>query len=135
MYGVTYGALYNFYTVNTGNLCPAGWHVPTDAEWTTLIRYLGGSNVAGGKLKEASTVHWTGPNIATNESGFTALPGGLRSPQEGFDLIGDYGNWWSATESDASSAWYPYLYYCISDVYMFINDKNFGLSVRCVKDN
>jgi uncharacterized protein (TIGR02145 family) len=76
-YKATYGALYNWYTVATDNLCPTGWHVPTTAEWQILKDYLG-SSVDGGKLKESGTTHWKSPNKgATNESGFTALPGGL----------------------------------------------------------
>ena len=90
-YGDTYGALYNWYTVETGNLCPTGWHVPTDAEWTELIDYLGGESVAGGKLKETGTTHWNSPNPgATNETGFTTLPGGYRADFNGSS--GDIGN-------------------------------------------
>ncbi|MBI5010148.1 MAG: fibrobacter succinogenes major paralogous domain-containing protein, partial [Bacteroidia bacterium] len=76
-YKSTYGALYNWYAVNTGKLCPIGWHVPSDDEWTLLTTFRGGYSVAGGKLKETGTLHWTSPNTgATNETGFTALPGG-----------------------------------------------------------
>jgi uncharacterized protein (TIGR02145 family) len=75
----TYGALYNWYTIATTNLCPAGWHVPTDDDWEVLTTYLGGYNIAGDKLKEAGTAHWANPNTgATNETGFSALPGGSR---------------------------------------------------------
>ena len=75
-YDATYGALYNFYTLSTGSLCPTGWHIPSDAEWTTLTDYLGGETVAGGKLKETGTAHWTTPNSgATNAFGFKGLPG------------------------------------------------------------
>jgi uncharacterized protein (TIGR02145 family) len=75
----TFGALYNWYAVNTGKLAPKGWHVPSNAEWTTLTTYLGGDSVAGGKLKEAGLANWITPNVgATNETGFSALPGGLR---------------------------------------------------------
>jgi uncharacterized protein (TIGR02145 family) len=74
---VPYGLLYNWFTVNTGKLCPTGWHVPTDFEWVTLAVYLGGENITGGKLKETYTSHWIAPNYgATNETGFTAVPGG-----------------------------------------------------------
>lgn len=96
----TYGALYNWYTVNTGKLCPTGWHVPTDAEWSTLTTCLGGVGVAGGKLKEAGTSHWMSPNVgATNETGFTALPSGYRYAGGTFEYNGLGGWWWSSTES------------------------------------
>jgi len=87
-YKATYGALYNWYTVSTGNLCPVGWHVPSDAEWTTLGTFLGGDNIAGSKLKEVGTNHWSSPNTdATNETGFTALPGGARYETGNFSNI------------------------------------------------
>lgn len=99
-----YGALYNWYTVNTGKLCPTGWHVPSDNEWTTLITYLGGENVAGGKLK-AGTADWGSPNIgATNESGFTALPGGVCYADGDYSGIGGDGFWWSSSEYNTNSA-------------------------------
>jgi uncharacterized protein (TIGR02145 family) len=84
-----YGALYNWYTVSTNKLCPRGWHVPTDAEWKTLITNLGGESVAGGKLKEKGTSHWQSPNAgATNETGFTALPSGERKQSGVFEDSG-----------------------------------------------
>ena len=106
-YGATYGALYNWYAVNTGNLCPTGWHVPTTAEWTTLTDYLGGLSVAGGKLKETGTTHWLTPNTgATNAFGFTALAGGMRYDNNGsfWDLYEYAGYWWSSTASSSSNA-------------------------------
>lgn len=136
-YKNTYGALYNWYTVNTGNLCPTGWHVPTDAEWTTLTTYLGGESVAGGKLKETGTAHWHSPNTgATNESGFTALPGGIRYNTGTFNLIGDWGGWWSSTEYDAYNAWDRSLYLSYGNVlrYSSGHNKNIGVSVRCLRD-
>ncbi len=134
-YAQTYGALYNWYTVNTGNLCPTGWHVPTDAEWTTLTDYLGGESVAGGKLKETGYTHWNSPNTgATNETGFTALPGGYRSSNGTFASVGTYGYWWSATETNAENARPRYVYYLNSLVYRNYHDKRSGLSVRCVRD-
>jgi uncharacterized protein (TIGR02145 family) len=135
-YKTTYGALYNWYAVNTGKLCPTGWHVPTDAEWTTLTDYLGGEGVAGEKLKEAGTTHWQSPNTgATNETGFTALPGGFRSFSGAFNYFGDIGFWWSSTEYSTNDAWHRVMYYDISDVSRLNNSKSFGFSVRCLRDN
>jgi uncharacterized protein (TIGR02145 family) len=136
-YKSTYGALYNWYTANTGKLCPTGWHVPSDAEWTVLETYLGGSSVAGGKLKETGIIHWTSPNTsATNESGFTALPGGYRDNYGGFGNILGSGVWWSSTEYGigASSSWDRRIDYVGSYILRDLDNKTFGFSVRCVKD-
>jgi len=132
----TYGALYNWYTVNSGKLCPAGWHVPTDAEWTILTVYLGGDIVAGGKLKETGTTHWLSPNTgATNESGFTALPGGCRGNINGsFFYIANDGYWWSSTESSAGISLYKLLEYNYPGAAGGGYSKVMGLSVRCVRD-
>ena len=131
----TYGRLYNWYAINTGNLCPTGWHVPTDAEWTTLTDYLGGTSVAGGKLKETGTTHWNSPNTgATNETGFTALPGGSSANYGTFYLIGYFGNWWCATEYGTSYAWYRDVSYNGSSVYRNFSGKQDGFSVRCLLD-
>jgi uncharacterized protein (TIGR02145 family) len=132
----TYGRLYNWYAVNTGKLAPTGWHVPTDAEWTQLADYLGGTSVAGGKLKETDTSHWNSPNTsATNETGFTALPGGGRGGGRPFGDIGGRGFWWSATEYDTAEAWARGIYYEYSKVIRYYNYKEFGFSVRFVRDN
>jgi len=134
-YGNIYGALYNWYTVNTGNLCPTGWHVPTDAEWTTLTIYLGGETIAGGKLKETGTIHWSSPNTgATNETGFTALPGGFRDYDGGFKGIGDLGVWWSATDYYSVCAWGRCMGFSNSAVTRLNNDLKLGFFVRCVRD-
>lgn len=134
-YGDTYGALYNWYTVETGNLCPTGWHVPTDDEWTILTDYLGGSGVAGGKLKETGTAHWALPNTgATNETGFTALPGGYRHYSGSFSFVGLYGDWWSSTESFASSAYHRLITYDYGGVDRFGDYSPYGYSIRCLKD-
>ncbi len=134
-YAQTYGALYNWYTVNTGNLCPTGWHVPTDTEWTTLTTYHGGESVAGGKLKETGTTHWDTPNTgATNETGFTALPGGYRLGNGPFDRIRRFCNLWSATEFDTYEAWNRSIYYDDSLADRVNNSKRRGFSVRCVRD-
>ena len=132
-YSATYGALYNWYAVNTGNLCPTGWHVPTDAEWTTLTTYLGGESIAGGKLK--ATTLWSPPNTgATNSSGFTALPGGYRYGNGKYFSIGYYGSWWSSNEYNTTYAWTRYMYYDLSNVLSYNYYKPYGFSVRCLKD-
>jgi uncharacterized protein (TIGR02145 family) len=135
-YKVTYGALYNWFTVNTGKLCPTGWHVPTDGEWSILSIYLGGESVAGGPLKETGTTHWNSPNTgATNVTGFTGLPGGYRYYTNGvFAGIGLHGNFWSATETDATYAYYRDLQYNFNSLYRALPAKVHGLYVRCVMD-
>jgi uncharacterized protein (TIGR02145 family) len=140
----TFGRLYTWYAVtDRRGLCPTGWHAPTDAEWTTLTTYLGGEDVAGGKLKEKGTLHWKSPNTgASNEFGFTALPGGWRSHSSKgdydnkFSNIGYDGSWWSATEWDENWAWYRSLNRSNidnsrEDASIF---KDEGMSVRCMKD-
>jgi uncharacterized protein (TIGR02145 family) len=138
---ITYGALYNWYAINTTtngnkNVCPTGWHVPTDGEWTTLTTYLGGEGVAGSKIKEAGLAHWITPNTgATNESGFAGLPGGYRNYKGTFYSIGSYGYWRSSTEYNASNAWYRILNFNNGNVYRDSNgNKGGGLSVRCLRD-
>lgn len=136
-YKNTYGAMYNWFAVNTGKLAPTGWHIPTDAEWTTLTAYLGGVSVAGGKLKEAGTSHWSSPNTgATNESGFTGLPGGWRnlSPTLYYS-IGYDATWWSSTAgSSANSAWCRDMTYSDGNLTSASYDVNYGFSVRCIKN-
>lgn len=137
----TYGRLYNWYTVNdTRNICPVGWHVPSDSEWTILETYLGGWTIAGGKLKEVGTSHWQSPNAgATNETGFTALPGGFRNINGTgtnwiYNYIGNSGFLWSSTESTTTLASRKYLYYNQSGLSNNSNNKKYGFSVRCIKD-
>jgi len=132
----TYGRLYTWYTVSDNrNICPTGWHVPSDAEWTTLTTYLGGEKVAGGKLKEAGTTHWTTPNTgATNESGFTALPSGYRDYNGSFALVTKDGYWWSSTESSIYLAYYRSMYNNTNFVSRNDTDKQSGYSVRCLRD-
>jgi len=131
----TYGALYNWYAVNTGKLAPKGWHIPTDAEWDTLSAYFGGDTVSGGALKDTGTAYWNSPNSgATNSSGFSALPGGYRNYSGNFYVIGSYGYWWSATGRDVSSAYTRYLYCNLRYLFSYDNIMNCGLSVRLVKD-
>ena len=153
-YGSIYGALYNWYTVNTGKLCPTGWHVPSDNEWTTLERAVCSSSTCstdfpygstiigprgtdeGGKLKEAGTSHWMSPNTgATNSSGFSALPGGYRLGNDGeFNDLSALGWFWSSTEEDVTNAWYSDLVSWGADVGRSYYGKMYGFSVRCLKD-
>jgi uncharacterized protein (TIGR02145 family) len=133
----TYGKLYNWYAVNDSrNIAPVGWHVPSTAEWKILISFLGGEEVAGGKLKETGTKHWDNPNTgATNESGFTALPGGNRYFSGQFLQMGRVGFWWSNTKYSKGYAYFLNLSYDNKKIgyYKFLR-LNGGLSVRCLKD-
>lgn len=129
----TYGALYNWFAVNSRKLCPEGWHVPGDDEWTLLTEYLGGEGVAGGKMK--STTGWNSPNTgATDSSRFSALPGGYRFGSGEFTGLGDYGVWWSKTENSGSFVLCRSLNYNSAFVYRINYSKESGFSVRCVKD-
>jgi uncharacterized protein (TIGR02145 family) len=145
----TYGRLYTWDAVTDArNVCPTGWHVPTDTEWHYLILYLDSaailsvirpsieSEIAGGKLKEWGTNHWGDPNTgATNESGFTAIPGGYRAADGRFSAIGLIGNWWSSTEDFSSTvAYYRLVDYWVSSVTRDWEYQQDGLSVRCLKD-
>ena len=133
-YDSIYGKLYNWYAVETGKLCPLGFHVPTDEEWTLLTDYLGGESVAGGKLKEVGTVHWNSPNEgATDEVGFTALPGGC-SDSGSFGTVRYAGYWWSATPSFSNLSWARGLYNDSANVNRGNSNKINGFSVRCLWD-
>jgi uncharacterized protein (TIGR02145 family) len=138
-----YGKLYNWYAVtDSRGLCPEGWRVPSDDDWATLESYLGGSGVAGGKMKSTRTEpdqhpRWASPNTAaTNESGFSALPGGLRGLDGFYSPIAIEGIFWSSTEDDyyTDIAWFRFLVYTWSHVDSFYADKRCGLSVRCLRD-
>jgi len=137
----TYGALYNWYAVSRTtngdkNICPSGWHVPTDDEWITFNDFLGGSAVAGGKLKETGTSHWKDPNSnATNEYGFTALPGGFRGTDGIYYDLNEWGNWWSSTPYDDYQAWLRWLNYEDGILGRGYYSEPSGISVRCLKDN
>jgi uncharacterized protein (TIGR02145 family) len=132
--GTTYGHLYNWYAVNNpAGLCPVGWHIPTDSEWTVLTNYLGGVDVAGGAMK--ATTLWEAPNTgATNSSGFAGLPDGDRDSNGSFSNFGNYGIWWSSTENGTALAWLRDLYYYYAVVLSGVDNKTFGFSVRCVSD-
>lgn len=133
-----YGALYNWFAVNTDKLCPNRWHVPTEKEWVILTYYLGGDSIASGKLKEVGADHWSSPNAgASNEFGFTALPGGYRTglTAGSFRTKIYYGWWWTATEIDETGARARLMTYDVSEIAAGTGLKKNGYSVRCVKDN
>lgn len=132
----TYGAIYQYYTaMDSRSICPLGWHIPNDTEWAILINYLGGENVAGGKVKESGTTHWASPNIgATNETGFAALPGGSRDCSNVYGGIGNGTSWIGSTP--AVGGWY-HGYYVDSTNAKFLQGFGFDCNasyVRCVKD-
>lgn len=132
----TYGRIFNSYVVDDSRgLCPTNWHVPTNAEWSTLTTFLGGLSIAGGKLKEAGTTHWNSPNTdATNESGFTALPGGGRGDYGSFIGIGQYGTWYSSTEANPGFFWHRGMSYTSGEVTDGYGAGMYGFSVRCIYD-
>lgn len=135
-----YGKMYNWYAVSTytngnKNVCPKGWHIPTDSEWSVLVEYLGGASIAGGKLKEAGTSNWITPNKdAVNTALFSGIPGGYRGYSGNFFYSNFDGYWWSATEVNSSNAWDRSLNYSTSEVKRGNSSKGKGLSVRCIKD-
>jgi len=143
----TYGGLYQWnemmqYVTTEGvqGICPLGWHIPTDGEWTTLTTFLGGTSVAGGKMKSAGTIQagtglWNTPNTgATNESGFTAVPAGSRRYFGPFGYVGYLGYWWSSSEDYTYSAWYRSLSYSGGDVGRGGSNESSGFSMRCLRD-
>ena len=139
---VKYGKLYNWYAVSkttngNKNVCPQGWHVSTDIEWAILTDYLGGLNIAGGKLKEAGLLNWSNPNKdATNSSLFTGLPGGYRDNGGGFGNVGNYGHWWSISENLLNNT-LSYNLSTINGVLLKYTPNSYtdvGLSIRCLKD-
>jgi uncharacterized protein (TIGR02145 family) len=131
-----YGCLYNWYAVtDSRNIAPIGWHIPSDAEWTTLSNYLGGESVAGGKLKATGTTLWTSPNTgATNSSGFTGLPGGYRHFSATYKGIEEVGYWWSAAAVGDTVSWMRELNYDNFQVVRLYFVKTNGFSIRCLRD-
>jgi uncharacterized protein (TIGR02145 family) len=134
--GKIYGKLYNWYAVgDRRGICPEGWHVPSHTEWTNLTNYLGGKKIAGGKMKSNGTTYWVSPNEgATNESGFTGLPGGYHLYNGDFSRLGVVGVWWSSSEFDRGIARNLKLYYGDGLVTRSYDAKATGLSVRCLSD-
>jgi uncharacterized protein (TIGR02145 family) len=131
-----FGALYNWYAVNSKKLCPVGWHVSTDAEWEAMIDYIGGLSTAGDKLKEKGVAHWENYlSQATNDYDFTALPGGMRYFTGDFPLFGNtYAIWWTSTEFSEYQAVCRGLHDSSSMAFKASDNKRSGFSVRCIKD-
>jgi len=141
-----YGRLYNGYAVSDNrNICPAGWHVPSKEEWETLISYLGGKSIAGGKLKEPGSAHWGSTNHTIDTiSGFNALPGGRRDNYGAFYNIQADGSFWSSTEfedtgdkksvEEATVMWSENMDMSETSIDGYVYGKYVGLSVRCIKD-
>jgi uncharacterized protein (TIGR02145 family) len=138
----TYGGLYQWdeamqYSTTEGakGICPAGWHLATDAEWTTLTTFLGGADVAGGMMKEAGTAHWYASSAgATNSSGFTTLPGGCRYLWNNFYDLTYFAYFWSSSQSDATLAWIRDITYNHEGVSRYTSPSTYGFSARCLKD-
>ncbi len=131
----SYGALYNWYALpDSRGLAPAGWHIPSDEDWTILTKFLGGDSIAAIKLKETGKTHWLSPNAtSTNQTGFTALPGGSIYGSKGFTYLGNYGYWWSSTEQSSATGWFRGMYFS-SSVFRNYSAKSNGYSVRCIKN-
>ena len=139
--GATYSHLYNYFTVlDNRKLAPTGWHIPSDEDWTILSNYLGGKDIAGGKMKEVGTTHWMSPNTgADNSSGFTAIGGGWRGETGPFYYwVNDTNEWWSSTQTDINKA----VYYGLGTYDAVLSRglggtyfmKGSGVSIRCIKD-
>jgi len=132
-----YGSLYNWYSIDDSRkVAPEGWHVPSDGELHILLDYLGGEEIAGGKMKEIGIAHWISPNTgATNESGFSALPGGYRFSSNGYyDYMGYIATFWTSSEIDNTRARLRKIFYNDIIVGPYYGSKNGGFSVRCIKD-
>jgi len=128
-----YGRLYTWFAAtDSRGVCPVGWHVPTDAEWSTLITFLGGEIFAYGKLKESDEIHWLKYDTGTNETGFTALPGGLRNSRGPFDDLGTNGYWWSSSEGGTSEGWCQIMSNTPGSLNKNLFLKRNGLSIRCL---
>jgi uncharacterized protein (TIGR02145 family) len=134
--GEVYGALYNYFAATSKKICPVGWHVPSNEEWTTLVAVLGDEATAGNKLKEAGMDHWNNALVVvTNEYDFTALPAGYRAFTGDFPSDGNnYAIWWTTSEFDAAKAWNRGLYFNTPRIFNGYRDKRSGFSIRCVKD-
>lgn len=130
-----YGALYNWWAVKSNKLCPQGWHVPTDEEWTTLTDYLGGDSISGAKLKATGNEHWQAPNTgATNETKFNALPAGYHSFLGPYLYKGAVAYFWTSTEYDLHNSYFRLLYNDYTNVLRSFLYNTSGFCIRCVQD-
>jgi uncharacterized protein (TIGR02145 family) len=135
VYKRIYGILYNGFTIDSGKLCPTGWHVPDNEDWQLLKAFITDSLSVGGKLKESGTAHWKTPNKgANNNSGFSALPAGVRYFEGSYTAIHTFTGFWSASYSSPGDYWYLSLYYGDAKAPMNSVSKKYGLSIRCLKD-
>ena len=129
-----YGGLYNLFAVNSGKLCPVGWHVPDVNDWDILVNFLGGESIAANKMKDVGVTHWhSSTALVTNSTGFTALPGGLRGTDGSYLSKDWYGYWWSLGNSTSQGNSYC-LSYESGQIYKFLNPGILGMSVRCLKN-
>ncbi len=131
-----YGSLYNWYTINDcRNVCPSGWHIPTESEMSFMENYIGGPELAGGKLKAANDFYWLAPNTeGLNSTGFSGLPAGYRDPSGTFNEQTFSGHWWSATSADDDNAHQRHATHQSGSLFSVPSDKNSGFSIRCVRD-
>jgi len=140
LHSATFGALYNWYAVETGKLCPTGWHVPNEVDWKYLINAFPFDSITrtyiGGQMKDATIKYWDTPNTgATNITCFTALPGGMRDKSGVFYKFHQKAYFWSATPMNSSSMYYYVLSNDKQSLDRYFTNKSCGFSVRCVKDD
>lgn len=134
-YSNIYGALYNWYVVEDDKICPEGWHIPNNDEWDVLSNLFGGNNNSGVKLKEVGLYHWDSPNSeVTNESGFTAIPGGVRDGSGSYTGLGHNGYWWNIDEFSLYFSNHKALYNNNAHFNTYSTHKQYGMSIRCIKD-
>ena len=135
-YACPRGKLYNWFAcTDARNLCPQGWHIPSDNDWTELTNYLGGDAIAGSKMKSSGTLYWLSSNTESdNSSGFSATSGGMRHRNGTYQLIGANGQWWSSTPFNSTSAWNRLLISGNINAEIIASRKEYGFSVRCLRD-
>jgi uncharacterized protein (TIGR02145 family) len=135
-YACPRGKLYNWFAcTDARNLCPQGWHIPSDDDWTELTNYLGGDAIAGSKMKSSGTLYWLSSNTESdNSSGFSATSGGMRHRNGTYQLIGANGQWWSSTPFNSTSAWNRLLISGNINAEIIASRKEYGFSVRCLRD-